>query len=232
MKKFLPVVVIVFLSFQAFADSVLYSLRIVEQNTQTPIADAYVRVVDLTEGKSQIVTSNPLGYVSMHLKVDNRYRIDISKNSKEEGVKYITYSYFLNGVEILKPTFKEIGLEKVKINSQVQLANIYFERGRTELTGNDKMILANTLIALKNSPQLVIEIAVRADCNESDEVAEKRYQAIKDYFANKGDLAKRVTVKNYGKENQLAGCNCNSPMVYPEEIYTLNRVAEFRVMNF
>ncbi|MCW5908693.1 MAG: hypothetical protein KIS94_12595 [Chitinophagales bacterium] len=231
MKKFLPIV-IVLLSFQAFADNISYSLRIVEQNSQTPIADAYVRAIDLTEGKSQMVATNSLGYVSLELKADNRYRIDIGKHSKEEGVKYITYSYFLNGVEILKPTFKEIGLEKVKINSQVHLSNIYFDRGRTELNGNDKMALANTLIALKNSPQLTIEIAVRADCNESDDIAAMRYNAIKEYFATKGDLAKRVTVKNYGKENQLAGCNCNSPTVYPEEVYTLNRVAEFRVINF
>jgi outer membrane protein OmpA-like peptidoglycan-associated protein len=118
------------------------------------------------------------------------------------------------------------------VNSLVSLQNLYFDRNRVELNGNDKMALANTLIALRNSPTLTIEIAVRAECNETEEIAAKRAEAIKQYFADKSDYAKRITIKNYGKAKQLAGCNCDSPMVYPDEVYSLNRVAEFRIMNF
>lgn len=230
MKKFLPLV-IAFLSLTAFADTVPYTIKIVDQKTKMPLADAYVRAIDVTEGRSVIGVSNDSGYVALLLKPENRYRIDITKKTTETGTKYITVSYFVSGIEILKPSFHEIALEKVKLNAAVSLQNLHFDRNRVELNSNDKMALANTLIALRNSPTLTIEIAVRADCNESDEIAAKRAEAIKQYFADKSDYAKRITVKNYGKTKQLAGCNCDSPMVYPEEIYSINRVAEFRIMS-
>jgi outer membrane protein OmpA-like peptidoglycan-associated protein len=231
MKKFLPFLIVLF-ALPAFADNVSYSIRIVEQNNRNPVTEALVRAIDLTEGKTVMAVSNDSGYVALQLKADNKYRIDVSKRTKEEGIKYITYSYFLGGIEILRPTFKEVSLEKVKINSQVELTNIYFEAGKAELTGMDKMALANTLVALRNSPSLNVEIIVRAACNETEEVAEKRYELIKTYFADKSDFAKRITVKNLGKTNQVAGCNCNSPVVYSDAAYTMNRVAEFRVTNF
>jgi outer membrane protein OmpA-like peptidoglycan-associated protein len=230
MKKFLPLMIL-FLTLTAFADTVPYTIKIVDQKTKQPLVDAYVRAIDVTEGRSFIGVSNDSGYVALLLKPDNKYRIDITKKTTETGTKYITVSYFVSGVEILKPSFHEIALEKVKTNSVVSLTNIHFDRNRTELNSTDKMALANTLIALRNSPTLSIEIAVRADCNETEEIAAKRAEAIKLYFADKSDYAKRITVKNYGKSKQLAGCNCDSPMVYPDEVYSLNRVAEFRIMN-
>jgi outer membrane protein OmpA-like peptidoglycan-associated protein len=231
MKKFLPFLIVLF-ALPAFADNVSYSIRIVEQNNRNPVTEALVRAIDLTEGKTVMAVSNDSGYVALQLKADNKYRIDVSKRTKEEGIKYITYSYFLGGVEILRPTFKEVSLEKVKINSQVELANIYFETGKAELTGMDKMALANTLVALRNSPSLNVEIVVRAACNEDEAIAQKRFELIEAYFADKADFAKRIHVKNLGKTNQLAGCNCNSPVVYSDAAYNMNRVAEFRVTNF
>lgn len=231
MKNFLPVIIL-FLSLQVSAETVPYTIKIVDQKTHLALADAYVRAIDVTEGRSVIGVSNDSGYVALLLKPDNKYRIDITKKTTETGTKYITVSYFVSGVEIIKPSFREISLEKVKSNSLVSLQNLFFDRNRVELNANDKMALANTLIALRNSPTLTIEIAVRADCNETEEIAAKRTEAIKQYFADKSDYAKRITVKNYGKSKQLAGCNCDSPMVYPDEVYTMNRVAEFRIMSF
>lgn len=231
MKKFLPVIIL-FLSLQALAETVPYSIKVVDQKTHLALADAYVRAIDMTEGRSVIGVSNDSGYVALLLKPENKYRIDISKKTTETGTKYITVSYFVSGLEIIKPSFREISLEKVKSNSLVSLQNLFFDRNRVELNANDKMALANTLIALRNSPTLSIEIAVRADCNETEEIGAKRAEAIKQYFADKSDYAKRITVKNYGKSKQLAGCNCDSPMVYPDEVYTMNRVAEFRIMSF
>jgi len=231
MKKFLPLI-ITLLSLQAFAESLPYNIRIVEQNSKSPISNAYVRVIDLTAGSTIIGVSNDSGYVALKLNIDNKYRVDINKRATEQDVKYIGFSYFLEGVEILKPSFTEIGLEKVKVNTMMALSNIYFDNSITNLDGNAKIALANTLIALKNSPTLMVEIGIHAACNETDEVAAKRVEAIQQYFANKGELAKRVVIKNYGKAAQLAGCNCNSPVVGSNEAYHLNRVAEFKIINF
>lgn len=231
MKKFLPLIIVLF-TLTAFADTVPYTIKIVDQKTHQPLADAYVRAIDVTEGRSVIGVSNDSGYVALLLKPENKYRIDITKKTTETGTKYITVSYFVSGVEILKPSFHEISLEMVKSNSLTALQNIRFDRNRVELNSTDKMALANTLIALRNSPTLSIEIAVRADCNETEEIAAKRAEVIKQYFADKSDYAKRITVKNYGKSKQLAGCNCDSPMVYPDEVYSMNRVAEFRIMSY
>lgn len=231
MKKFIPLL-LTFLSLQVFANNVPYKIRLVEQNSKTPIADAYVRVLDLTDGKRIVAVSNDSGFIALQLKVDNKYRVDISKQTAEEGVKYITYSYFLSGVEILRPTFSEVSLEKVKVNSQVRLSNIYFATGSVDLNGMDKVALSNTLIALKNSPSLTVEIGVHAACNEPESISAKRMETIKEYFANKGELAERVVIKNYGKGKQIGGCDCNSPMIYPDDVYSMNRVAEFKVLNF
>ncbi len=231
MKKFIPLL-LTLLSLQVFADTVPYKIRLVEQNSKSPISDAYVRVLDLTDGKTIVAVSNDSGFIALQLKVDNKYRVDISKQTSEEGIKYITYSYFLSGVEILRPTFTQVSLEKVKVNSQVRLSNIYFAAGSTELNGMDKVALSNTLIALKNSPSLTVEIGIHAACNEPEDIASKRIEIIKEYFANKGELAERVVLKNYGKGRQIGGCDCNSPMVYPEDVYSMNRVAEFKVLNF
>lgn len=231
MKKLLPFVLALF-ALPVFADSVAYSLRIVEQANRNPLTEALVRTIDLTEGKTYMAVTNDSGYVALQLKADNKYRIDVSKRTKEDGVKYITYSYFVGGVEILRPSFKEVALEKVKINSKVELTNIYFEAGKADLTSIDKMALANTLVALRNSPSLNVEIVVRAACNEDEAIAQKRFETIQAYFADKTDFTSRIKVRNVGKTNQLAGCNCSSPVVYSDDAYTMNRVAEFRVTNF
>lgn len=232
MKSILSLALLL-LSVSLFADTKPYTFRVVEQSTKTPISKAFIRVVNLTDhNRITGATSDEQGFVAINLDINHKYRVDVGKRADDKNTKFITYSFFLNGTEMLKNSVAEITLEKVQINSQVTLANLYYDFERTELNGADKMALANTLITLKNSPDMIIEIGVHADCKESTDVSAKRLEAIQTYFANKGELAKRVVIKDYGKDYQLGGCNCNSPVIYPEEVYTQNRVAEFRVLNF
>lgn len=231
MKRILPFTLL-FLCLAAFADTKAYSFKVLDHTTNGPIDNAFIRVVNLNDNKVSGAASDSMGLVALNLDVKNRYRIDVGKRTAEKNVRYITYSFFLDEQEIVKNTVTKVMLEKVKVNSEITLSNLYFDFERTELNGQDKIVLSNTLIALKNSPSLQIEIGIHADCNESAEVAAKRQEAIVSYFANKGDLAKRVVIKNYGKESQLAGCNCSSPVIYSDQVYSLNRVAEFKVLTF
>jgi outer membrane protein OmpA-like peptidoglycan-associated protein len=216
----------------ALAEVKQYSFKVVDFTSKSPIENAFVRVVDLTKNKVNAIQSDNTGKVAMELDLSSHYRIDVGKRTNEEGIKYITYSFFLGVNDISKPTVTEVMLEKVKVNSQINLSNLYFEPGKAELDGNDKIALANALIALNTSPSLIIEIGIRADCKESEDIAAQRTELIQQYFATKGDYAKRIVIKNYGKSSQLAGCNCDSPTLYTDEIYSANRVAEFKVLSF
>lgn len=231
MKKLLPIVLL-FVGTAAFAESTPYSFRVVDYSSKSPIENAFVRVVNLTNNKVSASASDNTGKVAVELDLSSRYRIDVGKRTNEEGIKYITYSFFLGTPEITKPAVTEVMLEKVKVNSQVNLSNLYFDYDKFELDGNDKIALANALIALNTSPSLMIEIGIRADCKESEEVAQKRTELIQQYFATKGDYAKRIVIKNYGKSSQLAGCNCDSPTLFSDDVYAANRVAEFKVLSF
>lgn len=232
MKQLLPIVLL-FIGLSASADSKQYSFKVVDYGSKSPIENAFVRVVNLTNSKVSASQSDNTGKVAVELDLSSKYRIDVGKRTNEEGIKYITYSFFLGTPEITKPAVTEVMLEKVKVNSQVNLSNLYFDTDNADLDGNDKIALANALIALNTSPNLVIEIGVRADCKESVEAAEKRTEIIQQYFAGKGkDYAKRIIIKNYGKGSQLAGCNCDSPTLYSDDSYAANRVAEFKVLSF
>lgn len=231
MKKLLPIA-LSFICLSALAEVKQYSFKVVDFTSKSPIENAFVRVVDLTKNKVNAIQSDNTGKVAMELDLSSHYRIDVGKRTNEEGIKYITYSFFLGVNDISKPTVTEVMLEKVKVNSQINLSNLYFEPGKAELDGNDKIALANALIALNTSPSLIIEIGIRADCKESEDIAAQRTELIQQYFATKGDYAKRIVIKNYGKSSQLAGCNCDSPTLYTDEIYSANRVAEFKVLSF
>lgn len=231
MKKLLPIALSL-ICLSAFAEVKPYSFKVVDFTNKSPIENAFVRVVDLTKNKVNAIQSDKTGKVALELDLSSHYRIDVGKRTNEEGIKYITYSFFLGVNDISKPTVTEVMLEKVKVNSQVNLSNLYFEPGKAELDGNDKIALANALIALNTSPSLIIEIGIRADCKEGEDIAAQRTELIQQYFATKGDYAKRIVIKNYGKSSQLAGCNCDSPTLYTDDAYQANRVAEFKVLSF
>lgn len=231
MKKLL-LIALSFICLSVFAEVKQYSLKVLDFTNKSPIEKAFVRVVDLKSNKVNSVLTDNTGKVALELDPSTQYRVDIGKRTSQEEIRYITYSFFLGSAEINKPVITEVLLEKVKVNSQVNLSNIYFEPGAAELDGNDKIALANALIALNSSPALMIEIGIRADCKESDDIASQRTELIQQYFATKGNYSQRIIIKNYGKSSQLAGCNCDSPALYSDDAYAANRVAEFKVISF
>ena len=92
-----------------------------------------------------------------------------------------------------------------------------------------KVILDKVVALMQKYPEMKVEIGshtdTRRDKKFNSNLSEKRAQATRDYFLNKGILKENIFAKGYGESVPIVKCNpdesCN------EEQHELNRRSEF-----
>ena len=128
------------------------------------------------------------------------------------------------------PTPPEIPKEEVtkKEITQEDLQPIYFDFDKYSLRSGDRETLNRNARVLKENP--TVRIRIEGNCDERGTVeynlalGEKRARAAKDYLANLGISADRITIISYGKERpKYSGHN--------EEAWSKNRRDDFVIMS-
>lgn len=214
------------------AQEVTFKLVVYDKMNREPIVGAEVKLQDVVSLREYKQLSNDSGYVFVKILPNNRYRLDVSKNSTGSSTGYMSYNYMLSEKEVASGKAFEAELEKIKHNDSGLLPAMYFEYGRSILSDENKDDLNNALKMLKSFPTLQIEIGVYADCREPADMVSQRARGIVDYLAQNGE-SKRVIVKEYGNVRALNQCDCSSKYITcSEEKYLENRRAEFKVISF
>lgn len=119
---------------------------------------------------------------------------------------------------------------KRKEITELHAENIYYDYGRWHLHPEAISILDFIAKAMKENPDVGIEIASHTDMQSSAafnlDLSQKRAKAAVDYLISKGVDAKRIKSRGMGKARPVKECPDESEC--PDEFHRANRRTEFR----
>lgn len=179
------------------------------------------------------VFSDTAGNFTFRLSAERDYKLTGSKN----GYFNKTVTVNTKGLRSQDSTFiyvyAEVELEKIFIQKEIVIPNIYYDYDKATLRPESKLVLDTVFIFFKENPDLTVEIGSHTDSRGSDaynlKLSQARAQSVVDYFIQKGIPAERLIAKGYG-ETKLVN-NCSNGANCTEEEHQKNRRTTFRVVS-
>lgn len=162
-------------------------------------------------GKEIIGETDDYGNLTVKLDFDTIYNIVIGKKD------YLSVSNEFSTVQIVRNGEKQIvnhkvKLDKIYLNQEVVLKNIYYDYDQWELRDDSKPTLNFLYNLLKNNPQYKVKIGSHTDCRGDNDynidLSQKRAQSVVDFLVQKGIDVNRLEAKGYGEENLKINCKC------------------------
>jgi outer membrane protein OmpA-like peptidoglycan-associated protein len=238
----------------------LLEVTLAEKRTSTEIpVDAVhgsrIEVYNITRNRDELVIDSAKSPVFSHtLQQGNHYAILIRKpgffNKRLDAHVNIDGCYLcMEGFGTVTPgvvsnltsaednklgtLLSNVELEKIDINKNLVLKNIYYAYNSAELTAEAKKELDNVSTLLKMNPSISIELGSHTDARGSAEINQRlsqaRAQAAVDYLYAKGDIdATRLRAQGYG-ETQITNA-CREGVVCTEGQHLQNRRTELRIV--
>lgn len=161
------------------------------------------------------------------------YSIDVPASNyaiKIEAEGYISALEKLDvasfGMPDLEMNFR---LQPVEVGTTVNLKNVLFAQGRTDILPESFPELDLVVAFLKNNPKVRIELMGHTDGrgNPADNVklSQERVDKVKDYLVSRGIERRRISGKGYGGSRPIASNDT-------EESRRMNRRVEFVIRKF
>lgn len=196
-----------------------------DKNTNKPVANAEVKLLD---SKMNVITTsqtNASGQVTFDIDCDTDYIIQSSKSNFESGsTKIEKIKSGSTNVELsLEP------IEAVITENEILLANVYFEYNQSNITDQGANELDKLVRIMNNRPSLVILVKSHTDTKGKAaynlDLSERRAQATVKYIISKGISKDRISGKGYGLTEPKVNCKpCTS------EQDAQNRRSEFLIV--
>ena len=124
----------------------------------------------------------------------------------------------------------EIVLNKIFLNREIRLENIYYDYDQWNIREDAKPTLDELARNLELNPEIRIELASHTDCRGTtkynEDLSQKRAQSAVDYLITKGIDASRLSARGYGESVPEADCLCAR---CTEEEHQLNRRTTFKI---
>ncbi len=173
--------------------------------TKKPI-EATMKLINLeTEETTALVTSN---------KTDGKYLVMLAEGSdyafyaETRGYLFKSVSFEYSEATNIEPIKMDIYLDPIIKGVTVQLNNVYFETGKSELLNKSRVELNKLYQLMKTNPTMKIELGGHTDNVGSDELNNKlslaRVNSVIAYLAKKGIPAKNMVGKGYGASKPIA----------------------------
>jgi len=125
----------------------------------------------------------------------------------------------------------EIVLDKIFLDKEIRLENIYYDFDRWEIRDDAKPTLNALTETLKLNPELYIQLSSHTDCRGGDRynetLSQKRAQSAVDYLINNGLSPERLTPKGYGEDVPEVKCICSR---CTEDEHQNNRRTTFKII--
>jgi len=125
----------------------------------------------------------------------------------------------------------EIVLDKVFLNQEIVLENIYYDFDKFFIRDDAKPTLTALANILKKNPTINIQMGSHTDCRGGDtynqELSQKRAQAAVDFLIQEGINASRLAAIGYGESQPEATCLCTR---CTEEEHQQNRRTTFNIV--
>ncbi|MGZ4037596.1 MAG: OmpA family protein, partial [Bacteroidia bacterium] len=128
----------------------------------------------------------------------------------------------------------EVGMDLAKM---IDMKPIYFDLGKSAVRKDAAIELDKVVAAMKQYPNMIIELGSHTDCRSSAaanlKLSNARAKASASYIVTKGKIdKKRITGKGYGESKLLNGCACEGALKSncSEEEHAKNRRTEFIIV--
>jgi outer membrane protein OmpA-like peptidoglycan-associated protein len=187
---------------EIIAANVFFDASENDQTAGATIADGYSVIIPSTS--DYVVKIEAIGYVSTMEKLD-------------------IHTYEMNDLEM---NFK---LQPVEIGTTVNLKDVLFEQGKTNLLTQSYPELNLVVSFLKTNPKVKIELAGHTDNRgipaQNVKLSQARVDKVKSYLVSMGIDSKRISGKGYGGAKPIASNDS-------EETRLFNRRVEFIIKKF
>lgn len=206
-----------------------------------PVDDKNVRIYGkVSNAKSgetigaKIFFAAPYGNQSASASADAGYSIQIpSTNDYVVKIEAEGYVSIMEKLDIHTYEMKELEmnfrLQPVEIGTTINLKDVLFEQGKTNLLSPSYPALDLVVSFLKSNPNVKIELAGHTDNrgipSQNVKLSQARVDKVKSYLVSKGVEGKRITGKGYGGSKPIASNDT-------EETRQFNRRVEFTIKKF
>lgn len=128
-----------------------------------------------------------------------------------------------------------IELERIEMNKNIAIQNIYYPLASAELTFEARKELDKVISLMKNNGSLVVELGSHTDSRGSEianmKLSQERAQSAVDYITASGWVdGSRITAKGYGESRLTNKCEDGTPC--SEEEHIRNRRTELKITGF
>ena len=124
----------------------------------------------------------------------------------------------------------EIALEKLELDKEFVMENIYYDYDKSDIREDAKPSLNRLTEILESNPKLNVELASHTDCQGNNaynqDLSFKRAKSAVRYIISQGIASERLKAKGYGELKLLETCECAS---CSEEQHQANRRTTFKL---
>jgi len=155
---------------------------------------------------------------------DNDYILTTRKEGYAFNSTYLSKTDSLLSV----PVKLDVGLKKIEVGNSYPLNNILFEKNSTILSNEARVMIANFVEFLKQTPNVKVLIQGHTDdmgnTSDNQALSDGRAKAVYEYIVQAGISPGRVSSKGFGESKPLAPNTS-------EENRAKNRRTEFLILN-
>lgn len=216
-----------------------------------------IEVFNITKNKEELVIDSAKSQVfSVTLQQGNQYTVMIRKQGY--FTKRMDANVNINGCYLCMDGFgtvnpgvtsnltsaednklgtliSNIELERMDVNRNIVIPNIYYPLGSAELTYEARKELDKVISLMKNNPALIIELGSHTDSRGPEaanlKLSQERAQAAVNYITASGWIeSSRLKAKGYGESRLTNKCEDGTPC--SEEEHIRNRRTELRILGF
>ncbi len=209
--------------------------KVLDRNTNLPIANASVTLYDNKGKELGRTTSNDTGdFVFEKVLSNATYTTQASKETYSTNETRPSLALYEREVATTIPLDQdqyklEQGLDLAKALS---LRHIYFDLDKSNIRKDAKVELEKIVEVLTQNPTIKIEIGSHTDSRQSkaynQALSQRRAKSTMDYLVKRGINKNRLTAKGYG-ETQLVN-HCSDEVKCSEAEHQLNRRSTFVIV--
>ena len=216
-----------------------------------------IEVFNITKNKEELVIDSAKSQVfSVTLQQGNQYTVMIRKQGY--FTKRMDANVNINGCYLCMDGFgtvnpgvtsnltsaednklgtliSNIELERMDVNRNIAIPNIYYPSASAELTYEARKELDKVISLMKNNPALIIELGSHTDSRGPEaanmKLSQDRAQAAVNYITASGWIEpSRLKAKGYGESRLTNKCEDGTPC--SDEEHIRNRRTELRILGF
>lgn len=189
--------------------------------------------IDITlDEKVETVETDEEGKYRLELEVDKAYEFLASKPEYLRNKGSFSSQGLRPTLGVAEQIFEvEIQLEKIFLNQEIVLENIYYDFEEDYIREDAEPTLDELAATLQLNPEIVIEMSSHTDCRGSlpfnQNLSQRRAQSAVDYLASKGIDKSRLEAKGYGETDPSNDCVCSR---CTEDEHQENRRTAFKIL--